>query len=128
MDQRKIHRIPKQVPVSVTKLSYPMTTADGEPGLGTDISLGGIRFLSPVPYEIGAILSLKIELAGWQGYRKPHSLFVDMAAEEPFSAVGEVVWCREPNERLAFEIGIKFVNVYDEDLRALERYLNALEK
>jgi hypothetical protein len=125
-DKRKYPRIPKEIPVEVQILTYPLPDKSTETAHSKDISRMGLCFLSEVFHEPGNILSLKIGLQGLAGYKRPHSRLVDLSEPEPLSVIGEVVWCHASNEGRAFEVGIRFVNVYEDDERALANYLKDL--
>ncbi|OQX23186.1 MAG: hypothetical protein BWK80_27345 [Desulfobacteraceae bacterium IS3] len=124
-NKRKFPRIDKKIPVEVNRLCYPLPLDPGESCVCKNISAGGVCFTISNSYEPGAVLSLKISIPGWQGYKKPFSFLVDIASESPLTAIGEVVWCRQHSESSDYEIGIKFLNIYEDDYRALIKYLEA---
>ncbi len=124
-DSRMFPRIPKDIPVEVSEISYPFSEKPGKRCSSKNISGGGICFVSSNPYKSRALLNLNIRIAGWQSYKKPFSLFVDLAAETPLTVIGEVVWCKANSNDLTFDIGIKFLNIDQDDHRAFMSYLDS---
>ena len=54
---------------------------------------------------------------------------LDISREPPLTAIGEVVWLREDPSGDGYEVGIKFLNIYEDDYRALMKYLkDSIEK
>ncbi|MGD9333214.1 MAG: PilZ domain-containing protein [Desulfobacterales bacterium] len=125
-EKRRFHRIPETVSVTVKKIAYPMTDDAAVEGVGKNISAGGICFAVPQSYVTGEILSIAINLAGWQRYKSSYVAVIDDAvALAPFTAVVKVAWCRAQAEPQGFEIGVLFENVYVDDYQALKKYLSS---
>ena len=76
---REFPRLPKEVAVEVSELTYPMPTERGEVVKSVDISALGIRFISATPFKPGAVLTVNIHLAGWQRHKKNLSVLLDDA-------------------------------------------------
>lgn len=123
-DNRLYPRIPNQAAIEVCRLTFPVKFTSEGIGRGRDISSGGICFIFPEAFEPGQVLALKIGLRGWESHKKPHSMFVDIASEKPFTAIAEVVWCRASETEMGFEVGIRFTGVDNDDWKALSRYLD----
>jgi hypothetical protein len=119
---REFPRIAKTVLIEASVLSFPLPEI-GQKGVISNISGGGICFTSPVSYAPQTPLNLKINLVGWQEYKKPFSRLVDLSSGEPLTVIGEVVWCTEISDKPEYEVGIKFLNIYEDDHRALITYL-----
>lgn len=126
-DKRAFPRIPKSVPIEITTITYPFPKKPDETGTGKDISGGGVCVITSHPYAPDALISLSIKLVGWWGYKRPHSLLVDIASEKPLIAVGKVVWCTPAEDAKSYETGIKFENIYEDDHRALMNYLKSFQ-
>ena len=45
------------------------------------------------------------------------------SAAEPLTAIGEIVWCTPTTNGTGYEIGVKFVDIYEDDYKALTKYL-----
>ncbi|MDM8553932.1 PilZ domain-containing protein [Desulfococcaceae bacterium HSG7] len=136
-DKRKFPRISRNIDIEISQLTFPLADAVIKKGTSIDIGGNGIRFTSSEPYEPKAILNLKINIIGWEGFKKPFSKFIDLSSDAFLGVVGEVVWCNENvedgengenGENGDYELGIKFLNVYEDDYNALMRYLKADSK
>lgn len=125
-DKRAYTRIPSEATVETTLLTYPLDAADGEQGLSKNISVEGICIITPKAFANGDILSLKIDLPGWQRYKRNITAIVDdTEAAAPLTAVVEVVWC-QPSSSRGYELGVKFRDIYSDDHEALKNYLDNL--
>ncbi|MFP4475450.1 MAG: PilZ domain-containing protein [Desulfatibacillaceae bacterium] len=124
-DNRQFPRIDKDVPINITRVVWPVPRTPEATGQGVNISAGGICLAAPVAYRPGEVLSLEINLPGLVDHKKPHSLFVDASSVPPLTAVGEVVWCRDCGDGASWEIGLRFVDIYEDDRNTLNRYLEA---
>ena len=125
-EKRDYRRLPKEIPLEINTLTYPLPKEWGDHCRGKDISAGGICFVSSTPYHPGTVLSLKLNIQGWDVYKKPHAVIVDISRGSSLHVIGEVVWCRNTPGNSANEVGIKFLDIYEDDRRALIKYLNDL--
>ncbi|OQX23549.1 MAG: hypothetical protein BWK80_25365 [Desulfobacteraceae bacterium IS3] len=127
-EQRRFSRICKEIPVEVSELSYPVSLEPGEKCLCKNIGAGGICFRVSEEYKPKTLLSLKISIPGWQGYKKPFSFIVDISSKRPLTAIGEVAWSRKLSDDTGYDVGIRFVNIYEDDYAALMKYIEIVEK
>ncbi len=127
-DQRKFPRISKTVTVEVNPLTYPLPREPGERCVSKNISGGGICFTISKRYKPETLLNLKISIPGWQSYKKPFSRIMDIASESPLTAIAEVVWCQKLSNGSGYDVGIKFVNIYEDDYSALMNYVENLKR
>lgn len=125
-DKRKYPRIPKKASIQIQELTYPLSTNADLKATGKDISVGGVRCISASAFVPKTIVNLKIDMAGWNAHKRPYSMIRDIASETPLSVIGEVAWCRPVVGSTEFEVGISFNNIYEDDYRALVRYLDAM--
>ena len=128
-EKRKFPRIPKEVSINIKKLTYPMQEGHGESGTGKNIGENGICFFTPTSYKPKTMLSLEIRLTGWQRHKKNVSSILDHSkAKAPLTAIGEVVWSKKVMGRSGYEVGIKFVDIYEDDLKALKKHLATIKQ
>ena len=119
---RQFPRLPKEVQVEVSELTYPLPTEPGEVVQSKDISAVGICFISFTLFKPGTILTVNIYLAGWQRHKKNLSVLLDDAAlTRPLSVIAEVVWSKKSGK--GNEIGIKFRDITDDDFQAIKKAL-----
>ncbi len=88
-----------------------------------DVSVGGLLLNSPREIPLGTLLKLEIRVPGL-GKHQSHFGPVQDIDTRPLVAVGEVVRV-ETFEGSHFELGVKFLNVYPDDLAALMKYIEA---
>ncbi|HDM76949.1 MAG TPA: PilZ domain-containing protein [Deltaproteobacteria bacterium] len=123
-DRRNYPRISKEVKIEVTEVSYPLAKDTGEHGISKNIGAGGICFSLSSPFSPGTIVSVKIHLTRWQKYREGFAQTLNpSSAAEPLTAIGEIVWCTPTTNGTGYEIGVKFVDIYEDDYKALTKYL-----
>ncbi len=124
-EKRKFARIPKQVPINVKKLAYPLPEGPGKRGAGKNIGENGICFSTQTPYEPKTMLSLEIKLTGWQHHKKTVSSKLDpLAATAPLTVIAEVMWLKKLSGGRGYEVGVKFVDIYEDDYKALKKHLD----
>jgi len=123
-EKRQFHRIPETVTITLKKIAYPMTDDAVVEGIGKNISAGGVCFAVPQPYEPGDLLSLQVNLSGWQHHKSSYAAVIDdEVAMAPLTAVAKVAWCRAKTDTPKYEIGVTFENIYEDDFQALKKYL-----
>jgi hypothetical protein len=126
-EKRKFPRIPKEVSINIKKLAYPLQEGLGENGIGKNMGENGICFSTPTPYEPKTTLSLEIKLTGWQHHKKNVSAILDHSkAKAPLTAIAEVVWLKKLVGRSEYDIGVKFLDIYEDDLKALKKHLASM--
>ena len=121
-ERRGFPRIPKEARVDIRELSYPMMQNDLKQGSGRDISPGGICIRIEGFMNKGTLVEMKLDLSGVHAFKKS-SMFVDKTAMAPLTVIGKVVWCKPGPDKGGFEAGIEFVDIYEDDRMALEKYL-----
>lgn len=121
-ERREFPRISKEARVDIRELTYPMTDKDLQQGMGCNIGPGGVRIRIDETLEPGTLLELKLDLSGVHSFKK-NSMFVDKTAMEPLTVIGKVVWCGPGQDGERLEAGVEFVDIYEDDRRALEKYL-----
>jgi hypothetical protein len=88
-----------------------------------DVSAGGILVDSPRAYPLGTLLKLELRVPGWGRYQN-HFGPVQDADVRPLVALGKVVRVEQMDSG-SYELGVKFQNVYPDDLDALVKFLEA---
>ncbi len=126
-DKRDYPRLPKEAGIALAKLEYPPSTEMEEFGVLKNIAKGGIGFIVANAYEPGTRLSLKINLKGWRRHVKSVTSIVDdsagTVAATPLTAIAEVVWTTPSPDGDGHEIGVKFLDIYEDEYNALKKYL-----
>jgi hypothetical protein len=126
-DKRDYPRLPKEADVTFAKLEYPLSTETEGFGALKNIAKGGIGLIVANAYAPGTRLSLKINLKGWRRYMKSVVSIVDDSAGTvatiPLTAIAEVVWTTPLPDGNGHEIGVKFLDIYEDEYNALKKYL-----
>lgn len=122
-ERRQFRRVPMGASVSFQELSFHKSGAP-EMAEYRDVSGGGILLASSHEVPLGTLLKLEIKVPGWG---KHQNAFGSAAEHDlrPLVALGQVVRV-EALEEGGFELGVKFQNVYPDDLAALTRFVDAL--
>lgn len=121
-ERRQYRRIPMGATVSFQELTFEKASVPAESIYG-DLSAGGILLASPKGHPLGTLLKLELRVPGWG---KHLNRFGPVHENEvrPLVAVGQVVRV-EQMEDGSYELGIKFLNVYPDDLAALRNFIDA---
>jgi len=123
-ESREGFRVPRTAALRVKQLTYPMPTGPGDAGIVRNLSEDGICFSLDTSYSAKDQLCLSIDLMGWQHHKKSVALLVNESlVSAPLTAIVEVAWCRKLAEDNRFEIGARFLDIFEDDLKALKTYL-----
>jgi len=125
---RECARIPRGFLIDVKKLEYPLSNESGEKSTTRNIARRGICFSSPTLYKPGETLSINIRLKGWHRHRKGLTAILndELSKTDMLTVIAEVMWSKRSAGINGFDIGVKFINVYEDDLVALEKYFSRI--
>ncbi|WP_417911984.1 PilZ domain-containing protein [Candidatus Electronema sp. TJ] len=127
--RRECPRLDRQASLMVTRLQYPMTNLEAKPAVTKNLAENGLCFTTEELYEPGTILQLAVELRGWQHYLNNIIAILDAgSASKPLTAIAEVVWAQHFEDEGTYDIGVRFKDIYEDDLRAFKKYLEKLFK
>jgi len=121
-NRRNYQRIPVGAAVGFQEITF---SREPEPSTSVygDISGGGLLLTSAKELSLGTLLKLEIRVPGW-GKHQGHFGPAHEADLRPLVAVGQVVRV-EQLESGDYELGVKFLNVYPDDLAALLKFIEA---
>ena len=88
-----------------------------------DVSTGGLLVESPKAYPLGTLLKLELRVPGWGRFQNHFGPAQDVEVR-PLVALGQVVRVEQLDQG-GYELGVKFQNVYPDDLEALTKFLEA---
>ena len=125
---RECTRIPRGVHIEIKKLEYPVSNESGENGTTRNIAKRGICFSTPTQYKSGETLSISIRLKGWHRHRKGLTAILndELSKTDVLTVIAEVIWSKKSVRVNGYDMGVKFVNVYEDDLIALEKYFSRI--
>ena len=121
-ERRQYRRIPLEASLSFQELSFHKGEAPATSSY-RDVSGGGLLLDSPRSYPLGALLKLELRVPGWGRFQN-HFGPSQEADARPLVALGMVVRV-EQLDAGGYELGIKFQNIYPDDLEALMKFLEA---
>lgn len=121
-DRRQYQRIPMGATVAFQEITFSKD-AEAAQCAYRDVSGGGLLLSSPREIPLGTLLKLELRVPGW-GKHQNHFGAVQDLDLRPLVAVGQVVRV-EVLDNAQFELGIKFLNVYPDDMTALLKYIEA---
>lgn len=128
-ESRDNPRVAKMVAIRVKHLSYPITAEPEETGTCKNISENGVKFSFSRPYKLKERLCLTIDLVGWQRHKTGVALLVDESLViAPLTVIAEVAWCRILSDKKEVEIGAKFLDIPEDDLKALKIHLDKIQQ
>ena len=125
---RECSRIPRGIHLEIKKLEYPLSDDSEEKATSRNIAKQGICFTAPSQYEPGEIISLSMKLNGWHRHRKGLTAILndELSKTDMLTVIAEVVWAKASADIGSFDIGVKFINVYEDDMIALEKYFSSI--
>lgn len=122
-ERRQFRRIPLGASVTFQELSFHKG-AEPEMAQYKDVSGGGLLLSSPHAVPLGTLLKMEVKVPGW-GWHQQSFGSPSEHDTRPLVALGTVVRV-EQMDAGDYELGVKFQNVYPDDLAALKRFLEAL--
>jgi len=125
-EQRLFRRMPMEAVVVFQELSFEKD-AESVQTKYKDVSGGGLLITSSKECPLGTILKLEIRVPGWG---KHHNVSFEPSHNlelKPLVAIGQVVRV-EAMDNGEFDLGIKFLNVYPDDLKALLALVNSSDQ
>ena len=122
-ERRSFMRLPKNTRVEYHRLKYPLDYKNIEEATVKNIGGGGLLFESNHIIDVGTILQLDITLQGWHKFRPGFLKVHESSISRPVTAIAEVVRVDEIIREKRYEIGVKFVNIYEDDLKGLIEFM-----
>ncbi len=122
VERRRHLRLPKEVRMTCQEVTYPLGAAPEFELETVDVSEGGVRFDAPGAFAPGAVVQVALVLQGWHRHTSGFLKYDETVVSRPLTAVGRVVRCL-PEEGGAFEVGVEFVDIWEDHWRAVRRYL-----
>ncbi len=112
-DQRNFPRIQTEVPIEVKALSHQDRQRPDVKSASQNISGGGVCFAAPEPIAPDTVISLNLSVPS-AGAGAPGA---------PIVAICQVAWCRAIDKTKRFLIGVKFLDILEDDFHALMAYI-----
>ena len=125
---RECTRIPKEIQIEIKKVEYPLSDKSEEDGISKDIAKQGICFTTPTQYKPGEMLSLNMKINGWHRHRKGLKTILsnELSETDLLTVIAEVIWAKASTNSNGYDVGVKFINIYEDDMIALEKYFSTV--
>ena len=121
-NRRQFVRIPSLCKIIAQKILFSAKADTETLGEARNIGAGGLLFVASSEYRKDDMFKVTIKLPRW---KKQHPQFLRVYEDDISSSLTAV--CQVTRSRTlpegAYEIGAKFVNVYEDDMIGLKRFI-----
>ncbi len=121
-ERRRHERIPKRARITCQEITYPLGRAPELEAEMRDVSEGGVRLVLSRTLEPDRPVQVALKLAGWHRHTSEFLKHGEDSVSRPLTAIGRVVRTR-PVEEGRVEVGIEFVDIWDDHWKAMRVYL-----
>lgn len=122
-EKREFLRIPKESQVKYHELKYPPDGNGKKNTVIKNLSGGGMLFTASENIKTGTVLQLDITAQGWEKHHPGFLKVEETSISKPITAIGQVIRSDETVKNVEYDIAVKFVDIYEDDLRALIGYI-----
>jgi c-di-GMP-binding flagellar brake protein YcgR len=123
-DRRQYVRLAKPFRVNLRKFEFPFVDRDTVEASCRNISVGGMLLESPLGFGTGSVIQTSIRIPGLNKFHPGFFKVFENDLEQNLVAVAQVV--RSVDLGALHELGLKFVDVYEDDWRALHAMIMKL--
>ncbi|WP_457572581.1 PilZ domain-containing protein [Desulfovulcanus sp.] len=125
-ERRKFMRLPKNYRVEIRELTFPLNQQKWLLLECADISAGGLRISCPQRFSAGQKLQIKIYIPRLNKFHPSFFKVFESDVGQYLEAVAEVAWVKEILPFTRYELGLRFVDVYEDDWQALHNMIKRL--
>ncbi|EFI35111.1 type IV pilus assembly PilZ [Desulfonatronospira thiodismutans ASO3-1] len=126
-ERRQYVRIPKNYRVELQPLEFPLAAQKKIRVESADISSGGLRLSCDEKFGEGQTVQVRVYISGLNKHHPGFFKVFESDAGQYLQAVSEVSWVREKVAFELYEMGLKFVDVYEDDWQALKTMLDRMQ-
>ena len=123
-ERRKFSRIDKRSLLEFRELEDSHSKEDYSNSSIKDISGSGLLFEAVRKFDIGTVLHLKISLTGHDEEKHGSNKGDPISVIHPISVICKVIRVEELEKDHLYDIGIKFINFYEDDAAGFINFLN----
>ncbi len=120
-DRREYQRLNKELKVEVRRFVFPIKSQRMISSRCLNISPGGLLLEISEPFSVGDKLQLTLYVPGLHRYHPSFFKVFESSVNQSLIAVAEVV--RVERGFGGYRVGVKFLNVYEDDWKALYNLL-----
>lgn len=118
-NRRRYARLPKSFRVEVSEFAFPLSGQPLHEVKSADISAGGVRVDSPKRFEPGDKVQVRVYIPSLNKYHPGFMKVFESDAGQYFMAIAEVAWVEEAVPLTRYVLGLKFLDVDQDDWTAL---------
>ena len=118
-NRRQYQRLRKKFRVEISEFRYPLAEQPTVTTHCRDISTGGLRVESPRSFQTGDKVQLTIYISGLNKFHPSYFKVFESDVGQHLVAVAEVAWIDEKAPLTLYDMGLKFVDVWEDDWKAL---------
>lgn len=127
-ERRQFARLPRQFKMEISSFTFPLSKMRPFEVTGIDISEGGVAVRCPKEFTRGEQVQVKINIPKLNKFHPGFFKVFENDLGQYITAVAEIAWISPDPEQGDCILGLEFVDVYEDDLRALHNLIrNGLE-
>ncbi len=125
-ERRRYERLPKNFRVEVREFKFPLAQQRPVDVCCTDISSGGLRVECADRFEKGDKVTAKIHIPSLNKYHPGFLKVFESDTGQYLQAIAEIMWVEETGGEPAYALGIRFLDVDQDDWKALSNLIHKL--
>ena len=122
-DRRQFARLTRQFRMEIAAFTFPLSKMRPIDVTGVDISAGGVSVRCPEAFGEKEHVQVKIHIPKLSRYHPGFFKVFEHDLGQYITAVAEIAWSHPDAERGDFILGLEFVDVYEDDLQALQNLI-----
>jgi c-di-GMP-binding flagellar brake protein YcgR len=127
-ERRQFARLTRQFRMEISSFTFPLSKMRPIEVTGIDISTGGVAVRCSKAFTKGEQVQITINIPKLNKYHPGFFKVFENDLGQHITAVAEIAWSNPDPEQDDFILGLEFVDVYEDDLRALHNLIrNGLE-
>jgi c-di-GMP-binding flagellar brake protein YcgR len=122
-NRRRYARLPKSFRVEVSEFAFPLSGQPLHTVKSADISAGGIKVDSPRHFAPGDKVQVRVYIPSLNKYHPGFMKVFESDAGQHLVAIAEVAWAEEAVPGTSYVLGLKFLDVDQDDWTALSNLI-----
>jgi c-di-GMP-binding flagellar brake protein YcgR len=124
-DRRQFARLSRQFKMEISAFTFPLSKMRPFEVTGVDISEGGVAVRCPEGFCVGERVQLKINIPRLNRYHPGFFKVYEHDLGQYIIAVAQIAWSKPDPKQGDFMLGLEFVDVYEDDLKALHNLVRS---
>ncbi len=124
-ERRQVTRLSRQFRMEISAFTFPLSDMRPVEVSGVDISTGGVAVQCAEEFGQGEQVQVKIQIPKLSKYHPGFLKVYKHDLEQYITAVAKIAWSRSLEETGEFLMGLKFVDIYEDDLKALHKLIES---